>query len=85
LPDAFTLRDLQGVHEAITGTTFNKPAFRRRMIDSGWIEPTGQREVKPPSVRRSFTDGAGQGLHDFLAESDQHTPLRCRSVNDWSV
>jgi 8-oxo-dGTP diphosphatase len=46
LPEAFTLRDLQGVHEAITGTTFNKPAFRRRMIDSGWIEPTGQREVE---------------------------------------
>lgn len=44
LPDLFTLRDLQTVHEAITGTTFNKPAFRRRMLDTGWIEATGQRE-----------------------------------------
>jgi 8-oxo-dGTP diphosphatase len=45
LPDLFTLRDLQTIHEAITGTTFNKPAFRRRMLDTGWIEATGQRET----------------------------------------
>lgn len=44
LPQMFTLRDLQDVHEAIAGTTFNKPAFRRRMLDTGWIEPTGERE-----------------------------------------
>ncbi|MBB4615800.1 NUDIX domain-containing protein [Novosphingobium sp. ERN07] len=48
LPDLFTLRDLQTVHEAITGTTFNKPAFRRRMLDTGWIEATGQRESDTP-------------------------------------
>lgn len=48
LPDLFTLRDLQIVHEAITGTTFNKPAFRRRMLDTGWMEPTGQREGDTP-------------------------------------
>lgn len=46
LPDLFTLRDLQNVHEAIAGTAFNKPAFRRRMIDTGWIEPTGLRETE---------------------------------------
>lgn len=46
LPERFTLRDLQAVHEAITGTAFNKPAFRRRMIDTGWIEPTGERETQ---------------------------------------
>jgi 8-oxo-dGTP diphosphatase len=45
LPDRFTLRDLQAVHEAITGARFNKPAFRRRMIDTGWIAPTGERET----------------------------------------
>jgi len=44
LPDHFTLRDLQDAHEAILGTYFNKPAFRRRMIDKGWIEGTGTRE-----------------------------------------
>lgn len=45
LPERFTLRDLQRVHEAITGARFNKPAFRRRMLDTGWIEPTGARET----------------------------------------
>jgi 8-oxo-dGTP diphosphatase len=45
LPALFTLRDLQQVHEAISGTACNKPAFRRRMLDTGWIEATGQRET----------------------------------------
>ncbi len=45
LPDLFTLRQLQDVHEAILGTSLNKPAFRRRMIDTGWIEGTGTREA----------------------------------------
>lgn len=45
LPELFTLRALQDVHEAILGTSLNKPAFRRRMQDKGWIEPTGQREA----------------------------------------
>ncbi|MEE4452161.1 NUDIX hydrolase [Novosphingobium resinovorum] len=44
LPDLFTLRQLQDVHEAIGGTAFNKPAFRRRMLDRGWLAPTGLRE-----------------------------------------
>ena len=46
LPALFTLRDLQRVHEAITGITFNKPAFRRRMLDTGWLKPTGERETQ---------------------------------------
>ena len=44
LPPLFTLRALQDVHEAILGTPLNKPAFRRRMLDKGWIEGTGERE-----------------------------------------
>ena len=44
LPDLFTLRDLQDVHEAILGVSLNKPAFRRRMLDKGWIEGTARRE-----------------------------------------
>jgi len=44
LPPLFTLRALQDVHEAILGTTLGKPAFRRRMLDKGWIEGTGTRE-----------------------------------------
>ncbi|GJE53602.1 MULTISPECIES: NUDIX hydrolase [Methylobacterium] len=45
LPEHFTLRQLQDVHEAILGTPLNKPAFRRRMLDRGWLAPTGSREA----------------------------------------
>lgn len=45
LPERFTLRALQDVHEAILGVSLNKPAFRRRMLDRGWLEPTGERET----------------------------------------
>ncbi|WP_375466245.1 NUDIX domain-containing protein [uncultured Methylobacterium sp.] len=45
LPERFTLRQLQDVHEAIRGVPLNKPAFRRRMLDRGWLEPTGAREA----------------------------------------
>lgn len=44
LPELFTLRQLQDVHEAILGATLNKPAFRRRMRDRGWLLPTGLRQ-----------------------------------------
>jgi 8-oxo-dGTP diphosphatase len=43
LPQAFTLRQLQDIYEAILGLRLNKPAFRRRMLDKGWLEPTGER------------------------------------------
>ena len=45
LPELFTLRQLQDVHEAILGTPLNKPAFRRRMLDRGWLAPTGRHEA----------------------------------------
>lgn len=45
LPEHFTLRQLQDVHEAILGAPLNKPAFRRRMLDRGWLAPTGTREA----------------------------------------
>lgn len=45
LPELFTLRQLQDVHEAILGVKLNKPAFRRRMLDRGWLEATGTREA----------------------------------------
>ena len=45
LPERFTLRALQDVHEAILGHPINKPAFRRRMLDRGRLEPTGERET----------------------------------------
>ncbi|HYG47618.1 MAG TPA: NUDIX domain-containing protein [Allosphingosinicella sp.] len=45
LPELFTLRELQQVHEAILGLPLNKPAFRRRLLDSGRLEATGRREA----------------------------------------
>lgn len=45
LPPAFSLRELQRVHEAIRGQPLNKPAFRKRLVESGRIEPTGMRET----------------------------------------
>jgi 8-oxo-dGTP diphosphatase len=68
LPERFALRDLQTVHEAIIGTHFKKPAFRRRMLDTGWIEPTGQREAasafRPAELyrRRQHAPGEADGI-----------------------
>jgi 8-oxo-dGTP diphosphatase len=44
LPDAFTLRQLQQVHETVLGTELNKDSFRRRMLASGSLEATGERQ-----------------------------------------
>lgn len=44
LPERFTLRQLQRVHETILGRPVNKDSFRRRMLASGEIEPTGEHE-----------------------------------------
>jgi 8-oxo-dGTP diphosphatase len=44
LPETFTLRQLQDIYEAVLGVDLNKPAFRRRMVDKGWLEATGARE-----------------------------------------
>lgn len=44
LPERFTLRQLQTVHEVILGKALNKDSFRRRMLSSGRIEATGERE-----------------------------------------
>ena len=41
----FSLRELQEVHEAIRGRPLNKPAFRKRLLESGWLESTGRRET----------------------------------------
>lgn len=45
LPEAFTLRALRAIHEAILGRPLNKDSFRRRMLESGELEATGQREL----------------------------------------
>jgi 8-oxo-dGTP diphosphatase len=44
LPSAFTLRQLQEIHEAVRAEELNKDSFRRRMLTSGLLEATGARE-----------------------------------------
>ena len=44
LPNNFTLRQLQKIHETILGHSVNKDAFRKRMLATGLVESTGQRE-----------------------------------------
>jgi len=59
LPDAFSLRDLRLVHEAIRGRALNKDSFRRRILDRGLVMPTGERAAgvshRPPELYR-FAD-----------------------------
>lgn len=45
LPKTFSLRELQALHEAIRGETLNKPAFRKRLVESGRLEATGEMET----------------------------------------
>jgi 8-oxo-dGTP diphosphatase len=45
LPRKFTLRQLQSIHETILGRSLNKDSFRRRMLASRLIVPTGEREM----------------------------------------
>jgi 8-oxo-dGTP diphosphatase len=48
LPERFTLRRLQQVHETVLGRSLNKDAFRRRMLASGQLDATGRRETGTP-------------------------------------
>ncbi|MEP1538788.1 MAG: NUDIX domain-containing protein [Paracoccaceae bacterium] len=45
LPDTFTLRAVQEVHEAILARPLTKPPFRRKLLDRGLIQPTGALEA----------------------------------------
>jgi 8-oxo-dGTP diphosphatase len=46
LAETFTLRRLLDVHETILGRTLNKDSFRRRMLASGLLQATGERETE---------------------------------------
>ena len=56
LPRAFTLFDLQKVHEIVLGRKQNKDSFRRRMLASGRLEATGESQQgvdhRPASLYR---------------------------------
>ena len=42
LPEQFTLRELQSAYEAILGTALDRRNFRKRMLQTEVIEPTGE-------------------------------------------
>ncbi len=44
LPPSFTLRQLQDVHETVLGRPLNKDSFRRRILASGLLDATGERQ-----------------------------------------
>lgn len=44
LPESFTLFDLQKVHETVLGRKLNKDSFRRRMLATGLLEPSGEQQ-----------------------------------------
>jgi 8-oxo-dGTP diphosphatase len=58
LAASFTLLELQRVHETILGRPLNKDSFRRRMLSSGMLEATGERQAEVdhrPAERYRFT------------------------------
>lgn len=62
LPARFTLRNLQDIHETVLGRSMNKDSFRRRMLASGQLLPTGEREIqvghRPAELYRFITGSA---------------------------
>jgi 8-oxo-dGTP diphosphatase len=58
VPAQFSLGELQSVYEAILGRPLNKSAFRRRLLASGLISPTGSKRpaaesaFRPPALYR---------------------------------
>jgi 8-oxo-dGTP diphosphatase len=42
LPSEFTIFELQRVHETVLGRSLNKDSFRRKMLASGDLQPTGE-------------------------------------------
>jgi 8-oxo-dGTP diphosphatase len=46
LGPTFTLRELQRIHETVLGRSVNKDSFRRKMLASGELEPTGELQAE---------------------------------------
>jgi 8-oxo-dGTP diphosphatase len=45
LGETFTLLELQRIHEIVLGRSVNKDSFRRRMLASGLLKPTGRSQT----------------------------------------
>jgi 8-oxo-dGTP diphosphatase len=72
LPEAFTLRDLRLIHEAILRRGLNKDSFRRHVLDGGLVAPTGTRARgfghRPPELYH-FADARRDGSGDGTTEA----------------
>lgn len=51
LPDTFTLSELQRTYEIVLGEQLDKRNFRRRILQAGIIEPTGEKRRQDGSGR----------------------------------
>ncbi len=59
LPDIFTLTDLQSKHEVILGSKLDKRNFRKKMLASGLLVPTGKKsdgKAHRPAAYYKFKD-----------------------------
>ncbi|MBL8754346.1 MAG: NUDIX domain-containing protein [Planctomycetes bacterium] len=65
LPPQFTLLDLLEVHQAVLGCPINKDSFRRRLLASGLLAPTGRLRAnvahRPAALFRFRRKGRGKG------------------------
>jgi len=63
LPEEFTLSEIQHTYEIILGETLDKRNFRRRMLESGIIEPTRVKrgkEGRPAQLYRYRADAVAE-------------------------
>jgi len=64
LPPAFTLNQLQGVVESLSGTRLHKQNFRRLMINGGLVEATGQFESQTGGRPAELFRFRRQAIHE---------------------
>ncbi|MCI0519353.1 MAG: NUDIX hydrolase [Chloroflexi bacterium] len=69
LPEAFTLSEIQNTYENILGVGLDKRNFRRRLLESGIIEPT-------PSQRR----GEGRPAQLYRYRDDAVAEIKARRL-----
>ncbi|KQQ97162.1 NUDIX domain-containing protein [Massilia sp. Leaf139] len=65
LPPEFTIPELHAVYEQVTGSTTNIAAFRKKVLDEGMIEPTGQRRKGGQHRAPDLYRRRGTGLQEL--------------------
>ncbi|OZG58081.1 ADP-ribose pyrophosphatase [Bifidobacterium tissieri] len=81
--EEFTLAQLHGVYEAITGETIDLANFRRKMLASGQLEGTGRKRRegrhRPAATYRYVPEEDGgdrHGQRDRGNDPNSHDPIR---------